>query len=231
MNSPIFGQLGRFFSYYNIEFILEAAFTTLLLSLSGCVFGFILGFGIALLREPRGKMWLPLRAALTALVEVFRRIPFLVTLFLVFYACQALNLDISVFAVAVISTCIIGAAFLSEIIRGGFESISHSERQAAQAMNFTLAQTLFLIVIPQAWRVILPPTFAFFLSFIKDSALASQLGVVELTYAAKVMNNKGFSPVLGFGSALALYFVISYPLARLGQYMERRLALSRHRRP
>jgi len=60
-------------------------------------------------------------------------------------------------------------------------------------------------------------------------SLASQLGVVELTYSAKVMNNKGFSPELGFGAALVLYFIISYPLARLGQYMEKRLGISRHR--
>jgi polar amino acid transport system permease protein len=227
----IFSQLPRFFGYYNLEFILQAALTTLLLSISGCVFGFIFGFCIAVLRETKGAWWLPFRMTAMVFVEIFRRIPFLVTLFLVFYACQALNLDISVFTVAVISTCIIGAAFLSEVIRTGFDSIPSQEREAAEAMNFTLGQTLFLVVIPQAWRVILPPTFAFFLSFIKDSALASQLGVVELTYSAKVMNNKGFSPVLGFGAALILYFAISYPLARFGLYLEQRLGFSRHRNP
>jgi polar amino acid transport system permease protein len=224
------GQLPRFLTYYNLEFLLQAALTTLLLSLSGCVIGFVLGFAIAALRQTQGRLLLPLRIVAVLFVEIFRRIPFLVTLFLVFYACQVLELDVSVFVVAVISTCIIGAAFLSEVVRTGFDSIPQQEREAAQAMNFSLAQVLIFIVIPQAWRVILPPTFAFFLSFIKDSALASQLGVVELTYSAKVMNNKGFSPELGFGAALVLYFIISYPLARLGQYMEKRLGISQHRR-
>jgi polar amino acid transport system permease protein len=94
-------------------------------------------------------------------------------------------------------------------------------------MNFTYLQTLRYVVVPQAWRVILPPAFAFFLSFIKDTALASQIGVLELTYAAKVFNNRGFSPSIAFGSVLLLYFVISYPLARLGKRMERRVVVSR----
>jgi len=224
-------QLPHFLTYYNVEFLLKAALTTLALSLSGCVFGFVLGFAIAILRETRMLMLLPFRVVSVVFVEVFRRIPFLVTLFLVFYACQVLSFDVSVFIVATISTCIIGAAFLSEVVRTGFDSIPIQEREAAEAMNFTLAQVLTLIVIPQAWRVILPPAFAFFLSFIKDSALASQLGVVELTYSAKVMNNKGFSPVLGFGAALILYFIISYPLARVGLHMEKRLGIPMHRRP
>jgi len=95
-------------------------------------------------------------------------------------------------------------------------------------MNFSLIETVRYIVLPQAWRVILPPAFAFFVMFIKDTALASQIGVIELTYAGKVLNNKGFSAALVFGTLLLLYFFISYPLARLGAHLEARLAGARH---
>jgi len=187
----------------------------------------VVGFGIAVLRTLRiGVLW-PVRALGTLWVELFRRIPFLVTLFLVFYAFQAGRLDASVFWVGVASMCIIGAAFLSEVVRSGFESIPRQEWEAAEAMNFTRWQTLYLVVIPQSWKVIVPPTFAFFLSFIKDSALASQIGIAELTYAGTVLVNKGFSPVLGFGSILLIYFAISYPLTRIGRSLEVRIALSR----
>jgi polar amino acid transport system permease protein len=98
-------------------------------------------------------------------------------------------------------------------------------------MNFGLLDTVRYVVLPQAWRVILPPAFGFFVLFIKDTALASQIGVVELTFAAKVLNNKGFSAALVFGTILVVYFAISYPLARLGAHLEVRLAPSRHRRP
>ena len=72
------------------------------------------------------------------------------------------------------------------------------------------------------------PAFSFFILFIKDTALASQIGVVELTYAGKVLKYKGFSAALVFGSILVLYFVLSWPLARFGVWMEKRLVASRH---
>lgn len=229
MGGQIWSQLPRFLNYYNAVFLLKAAGYTVALSISGCACGFLVGFIIALLRQTRALPWLPVRGVSILFVEIFRRIPFLVTLFLVFYAFQAMNLNLSVFWVAVASTCLIGSAFLSEVVRGGFDSVPRQEWEAAEAMNFTRLQTLRYVVIPQSWKVILPPTFAFFLSFVKDSALASQIGVVELTYAATVLVNRDFSPVLGYGAVLILYFLISYPLARLGTWMEVRLALSRDR--
>jgi polar amino acid transport system permease protein len=81
---------------------------------------------------------------------------------------------------------------------------------------------LLLVIIPQAWRVILPPAFTFFVGFIKDTALASQLGVVELTFSAKVFNDKGFAAFLCFGTVLVLYFILSYLLMRVGAWTEMR---------
>ena len=81
-------------------------------------------------------------------------------------------------------------------------------------MNFTYFQILKEIIFPQAWKVILPPAFGFFIMFIKDTALASQIGVMELTFAAKVLNNKGFSPLLSFGSVLIFSDIIFEHLER-----------------
>jgi polar amino acid transport system permease protein len=83
-----------------------------------------------------------------------------------------------------------------------------------------------MVILPQSWKVILPPAAAFVVMFIKDTSLASQLGVVELTFAGKMLVNRGFSPVLGFGAILVAYFILSYPLSRLAAYLEKRLASS-----
>ena len=174
-----------------------------------------------------GHLW-PLRAAAVAYVEFFRRIPFLVTLMLVFFFFQALGLDISVFSVALVSVWIIATAFIAEIVRSGLESVPRTQWEAAEVMNFSLPQTLALVIFPQAWKVIIPPVFSFFVLFIKDTALASQIGVVELTYSAKVLNNKGFSAALTFGVVLLLYFVISYPLSRFGAWMEKKVEITKH---
>ena len=148
---------------------------------------------------------------------------------LVFFIFQIAGADLSVFTVALVSVVLIATAFIAEIIRGGLESVHHNQWDAAAAMNFSLWQTLWHVVMRQAWKVVLPPAFSFFILFIKDTALASQIGVLELTYAAKVLNNKGFSAALVFGSVLVLYFALSYPLTRLGVWMEARLATRRHR--
>jgi polar amino acid transport system permease protein len=218
----------RFFSYYDLQLLLEGFLATFVLALIGCVAGFVFGFLAAILRLTRSRALAPVRAALAAYCLLFRRVPFLVTLMLVFFASQSLNAHLSTFSVASISVCLIAAAYLCEIARGGLQSVHVNQSQAARALNFSHWQTLRLVVVPQAWRVILPPTFGFFVMFIKDTALASQVGVMELTSAGKVLGNKGVSAALVYGTILMLYFLMSYPLSRVGKWLERRLAAARN---
>lgn len=220
-------ELPAFLGYYNVVFVAQAALTTIGLSGIGSAVGVIAGFIIVLLRLTRSRVLAPVRWLVILFVEFFRRVPFLVTLMLAFFVFQMSGADLSLFTVATISVCLIASAFLSEIIRAGFESVHRNQWDAAAAMNFNGLQTIRYVVLPQAWRIILPPAFGFFVLFIKDTALASQIGVVELTFAAKVLNNKGFSAALVFGTILLVYFAISYPLARLGARLEARLASPR----
>ena len=230
MIERILSDLPGFFTYYNIIFLLKALLTTFLLSLFGCALGTIFGTILVVIKMTRSPLLLPLRAIAIAYIEFFRRIPFLVTLFLVFFSFQAVGLDISLFSVALVSVWVIASAFIAEIVRSGLESVSSAQWEAAESMNFSLWQTLQSIIFPQAWKVILPPAFSFFVLFIKDTALASQIGVVELTYSAKVLNNKGFSAALAFGTILVMYYLLSYPLAKFGFWMEKKLDFSRYRK-
>ncbi|HYP82695.1 amino acid ABC transporter permease [Variovorax sp.] len=229
MLDQIIEELPRFFSYYNLLFFAKALGVTFALSAIGCVVGFTLGFALAAIRLTTRPAAAPLRVAVTLFVELFRRIPFLVTLMLMFFVFQAMNADLSMFTVALISVCVIATAFIAEIVRSGLESVHHNQWDAAATLNFSYWQTLRLVIIPQAWKIILPPAFGFFVLFIKDTALASQIGVVELAFAGKTMNNKGFSAALVYGTVLVLYFALSYPLARFGKYLETRLAPTRDR--
>ena len=225
----LLSELPTFFGYYNLVFLAKAALTTIALSALGALAGIAAGLALALCRMTAELWFAPLRWLAVILTEFFRRVPFLVTLMLVFFASQLSGLDLPLFVVALIAVFFIAAAYLAEIIRGGFESVHRNQWDAAAAMNFTMLETVRHVILPQAWRVILPPAFGFFVLFIKDTALASQIGVLELTYAGKVLNNKGFSATLVFGTLLLLYFCISYPLTRLGAHLEARLAPTRHR--
>jgi polar amino acid transport system permease protein len=184
---------------------------------------------VAVVRVTHSRAMAPLRALAFAYCFLFRRIPFLVTLMLVFFASQSSKANLSTFAVASLSVCLIASAYLGEIIRSGLESVHGNQWEAAQTMNFSTFETLRFVIVPQAWRVVVPPTFGFFVMFIKDTALASQIGVMELTSAGKVLTNKGFSSWLVYGTVLALYFVMSYPLSRLGKRLEKKLAATRNR--
>ena len=144
---------------------------------------------------------------------------------------QEVGLDLAPLTVALIATSVISTAFVGEIIRSGLEAVRPAQIEAAMVMNFGPWQRLRLVALPQAWPLILPPVFGYFVLFIKDTALASQIGVLELTDAGKILNTKGFSSFLVYGTVLILYFVVSYPLALVGSHLEGRLGASRHPRP
>jgi polar amino acid transport system permease protein len=221
----IWQELPRFLSYYNILFLLTAMANTLLLSLAGCVIGGVCGLGLTVIRTSHGVAMLVPRVLAFVVVEFFRRLPPLVVLMLGFFIANFARANLSLFNVALIGLSLVATASLSEIIRGGILSVHRTQWDAAAAMNFGYLRSFFVIILPQGWRVILPPAISFLLLFIKDTAFASQLGTLELTYAGKVLTTRGFSAAISYGSILLLYFVLSYSLARLGRWMEKRLAL------
>ncbi|TQX85208.1 MULTISPECIES: amino acid ABC transporter permease [Rhizobium] len=230
MLKDILVQIPQVFTSYNILLLAEAALTTLYLSAVGCLVGVVFGTLLSLARLSRSPLVFPFKAVAFVYVEVFRRVPFLVTLLMFFFGAQVIGLDLSPLAITVISTSIISTAFVAEIIRAALAAVSPSQLETAAVMNFSPWQILYHVRWPQAWPLILPPVFGYFVLFIKDTALASQIGVLELTQAGKILNTKGFSALLVFTTILVLYFLISYPLARLGTYLESYIGASRHSR-
>ena len=220
-------QLPRFLTLETAGYLFWAMTRTLMMTVIGCGLGFLFGFTLVYLRTMPGWKFVPVRVVMISYVEFFRRVPFLVLLFLVLFITKGFGLSYSLFTIACISIVIISTAFIGEIIRAGLESVHATQWDTAMAMNFSRIQILRHVVLPQAWKVILPPAFAFFVVFIKDTSLASQVGVMELTAVGKYFANFGFSAILSFGSILILYFVLSYPLTRVGWWMENRIKVSR----
>ncbi|MGB3407585.1 MAG: amino acid ABC transporter permease [Jannaschia sp.] len=226
----ILEQIPRFFSAQNMVLLLESAGLTFAMTVVGCLIGFGLAFVLVFLRQTPGAWALPLRWVCVLYVEVFRRIPFIVVVYLVLFFIQAVTPDASLFTIAVIAICLYAVAYTADIIRGGLESVPQAQVEAAQAMNLSRLQTNLRIVLPQAWPVIVPPAIAFAVSFIKDTALVSQVGVFELTFRGKELNNQGYSGILVFGTIAFCYFLLSFPLSMLGQYLEKRLGTPRGQR-
>lgn len=231
MLASLLEEVPRFWTYHHGVLLLQAMAMTLTLSVAGVLGGSVFGGALALVRLGRGPRWFVPKGMAIAYVETVRRIPFLVTLMLVFFGFRFLRVNLDVVLVCVVVVVLISAAYLAEIVRAGIQSVHRNQWDAAASMNLGTAATLRHVVLPQAWRVIVPPTVAYFLGLVKDTALASQISVLELTYAGKLLRTRGFSGALVYGTVLLLYFGLSYPLALFGARLEARLAAARHRRP
>lgn len=216
-------EAPRFFTWWNMLFLLQAVGNTLVASVLGCAIGYALGFALAACRLPPLIPVVPLRALCILWVETFRRIPFLVLLLLVFFLSQFARLEAPLWTVAVAAVAIRMSALAAENIRAGLESVRATQWEAALTMNLAPWTVLARIVLPQAWRVILPPSIAHVLSMVKETSLVSQIGFIEITFAAKMLTQRGFSALLTYGSALVLYFFVGWALAALGRWAERRL--------
>lgn len=227
----ILQQLPEFFSPTNIRILAQSMGVTLALTFFGCGLGFLFAFFIVFARQTPGHWALPLRAAAIFFVEIFRRIPFLVTGYLVLFFLSAVIRNPSLFVIALMAIFIYATAYTADIVRGGFESVPRTQIEAAQAMNFGRWRTLFYVIVPQSWPVILPPAMVFMVAFVKDTAVVSQLGVFELAFRGRELNNHGFSGVLVYSTIALLYFAMSYPLTRFGQWLEKRLATPRSQKP
>jgi polar amino acid transport system permease protein len=227
----ILQQLPEFFSPTNVRILAQSMGVTLALTFFGCGLGFLFAFFIVFARQTPGHWALPLRAAAIFFVEIFRRIPFLVTGYLVLFFLSAIIRNPSLFVIALMAIFIYATAYTADIVRGGFESVPRTQIEAAQAMNFGRWRTLFYVIVPQSWPVILPPAMVFMVAFVKDTAVVSQLGVFELAFRGRELNNHGFSGVLVYSTIALLYFAMSYPLTRFGQWLEKRLATPRSQKP
>jgi polar amino acid transport system permease protein len=230
MLAQAIAQIDIFFTWQNALLWLRATGVTLSMAALGCGLGFVLASLLVYLRTWPSLALLPLRVLLIAYVEVFRRIPFLVLIFLVLFGTRAAGLRLSLFWIACVTVTVMATAFIAEIVRAGYESVHRTQWESATVMNFGRLRTVLFVVLPQAWPVIIPPAFSYFVMFVKETSLASQVGVYEVMQTGKYFNNVGVSPFLAFGTCLLIYFALSYPLTRLGWRIERRLK-QRFRRP
>ena len=216
-------EAPRFYTSWNMLFLGQAALNTILVSLIGCLIGYLIGFVVATLRLAAIMPAAPVRGLLITLVEAIRRIPFLVLLMCVFFGFQLSGANQSLFVIAVTAVALRMSALAAENIRAGYEAVHQRQWEAAAALNIPPIQALFRIILPQAWRIILPPSTIHTVSMIKETSLVSQIGFLELTFAARALNQRGFSALICFGTILVAYFVISWSFAQVGRRLEKKL--------
>ena len=211
----------RTFGFSEFQFILEAARWTLALSLIAFIGGAVLGLVIALARTSENRAALVLS---TGFIQIFQGTPLLLQLFLIFFGAPVLGLDINPWIAAGVALVLNSAAFLGEIWRGCIQAIPRGQSEAAQALNLNYVSRMRDVVLPQAFKIALPPTVGYVVQIIKGTSLAAIIGFTEVTRAGQIINNATFQPLLVFGVVAAIYFVLCWPLSLLAARMERRRA-------
>ncbi|MFI8618834.1 amino acid ABC transporter permease [Acidovorax sp. NPDC077693] len=211
----------RTFGLSEFLFIVQAAQWTLALSAIAFVGGALLGLVVALSRTSENAL---ARNASRVFIQVFQGTPLLLQLFLIFFGAPVLGLDINPWVAAGVALVLNSAAFLAEIWRGCIEAVPRGQWEAAQALNLSYINRMRFVVLPQAFKIALPPTVGYTVQIIKGTSLAAIIGFTEITRAGQIINNATFQPLHVFTTVAALYFVICWPLSLLAARMERKRA-------
>ncbi|TPG57777.1 amino acid ABC transporter permease [Roseomonas nepalensis] len=206
-----------------ILFILAAARWTLLLSACAFVGGSVGGILIALMRSGRIKA---LRWFAFGYIKLFQGTPLLMQLVLAFFVPGIFGIDVNPWGAAALGLSLHASAFLGEIWRGSIEVVPRGQWESSAALGLRYWSQMRLVVLPQAFRIAIPPTVGFLVQLIKGTSLASIIGFVELTRAAQVINNATFHPFTIFGIVGLTYFALCWPLSAYSKRMERKLALA-----
>ena len=195
---------------------------TIKISALSILCGTLMGLAGALAKVSRLRL---LRAAGVLYVEWIRNTPLLIQILFIYFG-LGVFLPLTPFTASVFALSLFSGAYITEIIRAGIESIQKGQREAALSLGMTDRQAMFLVILPQAARRILPPLVGQFISLTKDSSLVSVIAVSELTYVAKNIVTVTFRAFEVWLAIAGFYFVLSFALSYSVRNLEYRLARS-----
>lgn len=208
----------------SLPFLLSGVKYTILVSVLSMFFGSVLGLFITLARQPHVK-WINRLSQIY--VDFFRGTPLLMQLLWAYYSLPMITgIALSSVTTGVLALSLNLSAFISEIFRAGIQSIGRDQRDAALALGMNGDQVLRRIVLPQALRRIIPPLGSVWVSLFKDTSLVSVVVIKEMTYQANALNIETYRPVEVYTVLAVLYFLLTYPQARLVDLIYARLRVS-----
>jgi glutamate transport system permease protein len=209
----------------NLDAYREGFVTTLELSALSSVLALVLGTLLAAMRVSPVPT---LRAAGATYVELVRNTPLTVVFFFVVFVLPQLDVLLPYFAFAVIALTVYHAAFFCEAVRSGINAVGVGQAEAARSIGLTFGQSLQLVILPQAFRTVIPPLINVVIALIKNSSIAAAFGVVELTATGTRLANANGDAVIAVLAGVAVcYLVLTLPSGWLAGRLERRLAVAR----
>lgn len=216
------GDTVGFSDYWRLGPLMFGLWTTLWLSAVSSLFALVLGLITGLARVSKN---ITLRGIAAIYVECIRGTPLLVQIFIAyFFLGTVFNLSRNVCGIGALA--LFAGAYVAEIVRAGIQAIPKGQMEASRSLGMTLPQTMMDIILPQAFKKILPPLSGQFISLIKDSSLVSVIAITDLTKSGREIITSTFATFEVWLVVAAMYLLVTSLLSQLVFYMERRLAVS-----
>ena len=209
----------------NLDAYRQGFVTTLALTVVSSVLALALGTLLAAMRVSPVPT---LRAAGAAYVEVVRNTPLTVVFFFAVFVLPQLDIRLAFLQFAVIAVTVYHAAFFCEAVRSGVNAVGAGQAEAARSIGLTFTQSLRLVILPQAFRTVVPPLINVVIALTKNTSIAAAFGVVELTaVGTRLANANGDAVIAIFAGIAVCYLVLTLPSGWLAGQLERRVAVAR----
>jgi len=206
------------FSFINLRFLLDGLIVTIEVSFVSIILSFLFGAIMGTIRFSA----IPFVSRIVGLiVGIIRNLPLLLIIFFTYFALPQIGIKFDIFWSAVIALTIFESAMLSEIFRAGLNAVPKGQMEAGLSTGLTYLQVMFSIMIPQAFRSMVPAIVSQLISLVKDTSLAVIISLPEFTHNAKIIYGQNSNYVIPMYVALTLgYFIICYLLSLLSKYFE-----------
>lgn len=206
------------------KFLVDGLGITLKITLLAAVFGIIIGIivgSVTFTHQKTGKLKL-LNGIFQAYLTIIRGTPVLVQLLIIYFVVFA-SVDIDKSLVAITAFSINSGAYVSEIIRGGFQSVKEGQFEAGRSLGFSYIRTMFTVIIPQSIRNIIPMLLNEFITLLKETSICGYIALNDLTRGAYIIQSRTFSPFMPLIAIALIYLVMVVLLTLAVKYIERRL--------
>jgi glutamate transport system permease protein len=209
----------------NLDLYWQGFRTTLALAVFSTALALVLGTLLAAMRVSPVPT---LRGAGTAYVQIVRNTPLTIVFFFVVFVLPELDIGLSFFVFAVTALTVYHAAFFCEAVRSGINAVAVGQAEAARSIGLGFTQLLRLVILPQAFRTVIPPLINVVIALIKNSSIAAAFGVIELTAVGGRLANANAGAVIPLLLGVAAcYLVLTLPSGWLAGVAERKVAIAR----
>ena len=206
----------------NVMYLLGGLGITVGVSIISVILSLIFGSVVGIIQFER----LPYFSKFVGTINnVIRNLPLLLIIFFVYFALPKIGIHLPIFWATVVAMSTFESAMLAEIVRGGLESIDIGQFEGARANGLSNMQTMIYIILPQAYKKMIPPIISQLISLVKDTSLAMGIVLAEMTYRSQIIYAQNSTYIIPVLVAITLvYFVLNYGLSLIARWADHKLA-------